>query len=142
MQHVTSLSFLLLAYSNYISHSNQLLPCGGISATPAQLKRIAKRQVCCCSHWVDRIFHVGPMVLQINDQRFKFSKPHSTSKNKKMGLLRPALNWTNLFSKISWLNPHSTSKITKWNFLTVRITGKFEKIVNRTITAVFCILKL
>ncbi|XXG53642.1 hypothetical protein AAC387_Pa03g1707 [Persea americana] len=45
MQHVTSLSFLLLAYSNYISHSNQLLPCGGISATPAQLRRIAKRQV-------------------------------------------------------------------------------------------------
>ncbi|XP_058108257.1 endoglucanase 8-like [Magnolia sinica] len=45
MQHVTSLSFLLLAYSNYISHSRQLVPCGKISATPAQLRRLAKRQV-------------------------------------------------------------------------------------------------
>ncbi|XP_077241109.1 endoglucanase 8-like [Tasmannia lanceolata] len=45
MQHVTALSFLLLAYSNYISHSNQHVPCGQISASPAQLKQLAKRQV-------------------------------------------------------------------------------------------------
>ncbi|OVA12242.1 Glycoside hydrolase [Macleaya cordata] len=45
MQHVTSLSFLLLAYSNYLSHANKVVPCGQTSATPAQLKRLAKRQV-------------------------------------------------------------------------------------------------
>ncbi|KAK4753839.1 hypothetical protein SAY87_001943 [Trapa incisa] len=45
MQHVTSLSFLLLAYSNYLSHSNKAVPCGGVSATPALLRHLAKRQV-------------------------------------------------------------------------------------------------
>ncbi|CAN6478684.1 unnamed protein product [Victoria cruziana] len=45
MQHVTSLSFLLLTYSNYLSHSNHVVPCGRVSATPAGLKRIAKQQV-------------------------------------------------------------------------------------------------
>lgn len=45
MQHVTSLSFLLLAYSNYLSHANAHVPCGGPAASPAQLKRVAKRQV-------------------------------------------------------------------------------------------------
>ncbi|KAJ6807604.1 endoglucanase 17-like [Iris pallida] len=46
MQHVTSLSFLILAYSNYLSHANGHVPCGASSsATPAQLKRVAKRQV-------------------------------------------------------------------------------------------------
>ncbi|KAL6631314.1 hypothetical protein ACP70R_028164 [Stipagrostis hirtigluma subsp. patula] len=44
MQHVTSLSFLLLAYSNYLSHAGAHAPCGG-GATPAQLRRVAKRQV-------------------------------------------------------------------------------------------------
>ncbi|KAG9445004.1 hypothetical protein H6P81_016344 [Aristolochia fimbriata] len=45
MQHVTSLSFLILAYSRYISHSNALVPCGRASATPDQLRKLAKRQV-------------------------------------------------------------------------------------------------
>ncbi|KAK9276384.1 hypothetical protein L1049_005917 [Liquidambar formosana] len=45
MQHVTSLSFLVLAYSNYLSHANQVVPCGGRSASPALLKQLAKRQV-------------------------------------------------------------------------------------------------
>ncbi|KAI5677811.1 hypothetical protein M9H77_08761 [Catharanthus roseus] len=45
MQHVTSLSFLLLAYSNYLSHANRAVPCGSRSATPALLKQLAKRQV-------------------------------------------------------------------------------------------------
>ncbi|CAM8938285.1 hypothetical protein QQ045_013579 [Rhodiola kirilowii] len=45
MQHVTSLSFLLLAYSNYLSHANKVVPCGGTAATPAVLKHLAKRQV-------------------------------------------------------------------------------------------------
>ncbi|GLT57427.1 hypothetical protein SLA2020_303990 [Shorea laevis] len=45
MQHVTSLSFLLLAYSNYLSHSNKVVPCGERSASPALLKQLAKRQV-------------------------------------------------------------------------------------------------
>ncbi|CAL5052254.1 unnamed protein product [Urochloa decumbens] len=46
MQHVTSLSFLLLAYSNYLSHAGAHVSCGGAAAaTPAQLRRVAKRQV-------------------------------------------------------------------------------------------------
>ncbi|KAH6759575.1 glycosyl hydrolase 9B1 [Perilla frutescens var. hirtella] len=45
MQHVTSLSFLLLAYSNYLSHANHAVPCTHTSASPALLKRLAKRQV-------------------------------------------------------------------------------------------------
>ncbi|PKA62733.1 Endoglucanase 17 [Apostasia shenzhenica] len=46
MQHVTSLSFLLLAYSNYLSHANGRVPCGnGAAASPAELRRAAKRQV-------------------------------------------------------------------------------------------------
>ncbi|KAL6539066.1 Esterase/lipase/thioesterase [Orobanche minor] len=45
MQYVTSLSFLLLTYSNYASHANQAVTCGDTSASPARLKRLAKRQV-------------------------------------------------------------------------------------------------
>ncbi|KAI3744417.1 hypothetical protein L1987_57497 [Smallanthus sonchifolius] len=45
MQHVTSLSFLLLAYSNYLSHANHVVTCGGKSASPALLKNLARRQV-------------------------------------------------------------------------------------------------
>ncbi|KAJ4816740.1 Endoglucanase [Rhynchospora pubera] len=45
MQHVTSLSFLLLTYSNYLSHANGHVQCGTSAASPAQLKRVAKRQV-------------------------------------------------------------------------------------------------
>ncbi|VAI84935.1 unnamed protein product [Triticum turgidum subsp. durum] len=45
MQHVTSLSFLLLAYANYASHANVRVPCGGSSASPVVLRRVAKRQV-------------------------------------------------------------------------------------------------
>lgn len=45
MQHVTSLSFLLLAYSNYLSHANHAVPCAHTSASPALLKRLAKHQV-------------------------------------------------------------------------------------------------
>ncbi|CAI0431902.1 unnamed protein product [Linum tenue] len=45
MQHVTSLSFLLVAYSNYLSHSNKAVPCGSHSASPALLRQLAKRQV-------------------------------------------------------------------------------------------------
>lgn len=45
MQHVTSLSFLLLAYSNYLSHANHAVPCAHTTASPALLKRLAKRQV-------------------------------------------------------------------------------------------------
>ncbi|XP_027098407.1 endoglucanase 8 [Coffea arabica] len=45
MQHVTSLSFLLLAYSNYLSHANKAVPCGETLASPSLLKNLAKRQV-------------------------------------------------------------------------------------------------
>ncbi|RWW79356.1 hypothetical protein BHE74_00012366 [Ensete ventricosum] len=44
-KHVTALSFLLLAYSNYLSHAGGRVACGGASASPVALKRVAKRQV-------------------------------------------------------------------------------------------------
>lgn len=49
MQHVTSLSFLVLAYSNYLSHARKTVSCDGFSnsaASPSLLRRLAKRQVC------------------------------------------------------------------------------------------------
>jgi hypothetical protein len=47
MQHVTSISFLMLAYSSYLSHANAHVPCGGAAAaaSPVVLRRVAKRQV-------------------------------------------------------------------------------------------------
>lgn len=45
MQHVTSLSFLLVAYSNYLSHANKAVNCGGKLASPGLLKQFSKRQV-------------------------------------------------------------------------------------------------
>ncbi|KAF8650570.1 hypothetical protein HU200_063947 [Digitaria exilis] len=46
MQHVTSLSFLLLAYSSYLSHAGARVSCGSAAAaSPAQLRRVAQRQV-------------------------------------------------------------------------------------------------
>ncbi|GAV91273.1 Glyco_hydro_9 domain-containing protein [Cephalotus follicularis] len=45
MQHVTSLSFLLLAYSNYLSHANKVVPCGEMTASSAVLKHLAQHQV-------------------------------------------------------------------------------------------------
>ncbi|KAG7016779.1 Endoglucanase 8, partial [Cucurbita argyrosperma subsp. argyrosperma] len=45
MQHVTSLSFLLLTYSKYLSHANKNVPCGSFSASPSMLRHLAKRQV-------------------------------------------------------------------------------------------------
>eukprot|EP01018_Ginkgo_biloba_P036996 Gb_29204 [translate_table: standard] len=45
MQHVTAISFLLLAYANYLSQSSQAVPCGNIEATPERLRAAAKCQV-------------------------------------------------------------------------------------------------
>ena len=45
MQRVTALSFLLLAYANYLGHSSQVFKCGTIQFTPASLRIAAKRQV-------------------------------------------------------------------------------------------------
>ncbi|GJX33559.1 endoglucanase 8-like protein [Tanacetum coccineum] len=44
MEHVTLLSFLLLPYSDYLSHANHVVRCGGKSASPALLKSLAKCQ--------------------------------------------------------------------------------------------------
>jgi hypothetical protein len=45
MQRVTALSFLLLAYANYLSHSSQVVTCGTIPISAARLRQAAKRQV-------------------------------------------------------------------------------------------------
>ena len=45
MQRVTALSFLLLAYANYLGHSSQVVKCGTIQFTPSSLKTTTKRQV-------------------------------------------------------------------------------------------------
>lgn len=45
LQHATTISFLLLAYSNYLDRSSQPLNCGGVTVGPSQLRRLAKKQV-------------------------------------------------------------------------------------------------
>lgn len=45
MQHVTAISFLLLAYANYLGHSSEVVQCGSIQVTPSRLRTAAKRQV-------------------------------------------------------------------------------------------------
>jgi len=52
MQHVTAISFLLLAYANYLGHSSQVVQCGSIQVTPSRLRIAAKRQVLLqICHW-------------------------------------------------------------------------------------------
>ncbi|KAK4409721.1 Endoglucanase 8 [Sesamum angolense] len=79
MQHVTSLSFLLLAYSNYLSHANHAVACGGdSSASPALLKRLARRQV-------DYILGDNPLGMSYmwinlrHPQRHHSSRPQQSS---------------------------------------------------------------
>ncbi|XP_057813362.2 endoglucanase 8 [Cryptomeria japonica] len=45
MQHVTAISFLLLAYANYLGHSSQHVQCANMEVTPATLRSAAKLQV-------------------------------------------------------------------------------------------------
>ncbi|KAM1449654.1 hypothetical protein EV1_008264 [Malus domestica] len=45
MQYVTSTSFLILSYAKYLTHSRQVVNCGGTVITPMWLRAIAKRQV-------------------------------------------------------------------------------------------------
>ncbi|KAL9689975.1 hypothetical protein QQ045_010368 [Rhodiola kirilowii] len=45
LQHATTISFLLLAYANYLSKSSQSVNCGSVSATAASLRQQAKKQV-------------------------------------------------------------------------------------------------
>ncbi|RRT59285.1 hypothetical protein B296_00017524 [Ensete ventricosum] len=45
MQHVTSISFLLLAYAKYLSKSSQTVNCGSIQVAPSSLQLQAKKQV-------------------------------------------------------------------------------------------------
>ncbi|XP_052192356.1 endoglucanase 24-like [Diospyros lotus] len=45
LQHVTTITFLLLVYANYMERSSQAVNCGSITVSPALLRQIAKRQV-------------------------------------------------------------------------------------------------
>uniref|UniRef100_A0A0D9XFY0 Endoglucanase n=1 Tax=Leersia perrieri TaxID=77586 RepID=A0A0D9XFY0_9ORYZ len=45
MQHVTSISFLLLTYAKYLAKSSHTVNCGNVSFGPANLQLIAKKQV-------------------------------------------------------------------------------------------------
>ncbi|XP_064951424.1 endoglucanase 23-like [Musa acuminata AAA Group] len=45
MQHVTSISFLLLTYAKYLSKSSQTANCGSIQVDPSSLQLQAKKQV-------------------------------------------------------------------------------------------------
>jgi endoglucanase len=45
MQHVTSISFLLLTYAKYLSKSSHTVDCGDVSVGPETLQLQAKRQV-------------------------------------------------------------------------------------------------
>jgi hypothetical protein len=69
MQHVTSLSFLFLAYSNYLSHANKAVPCGEKTASPALLKQLAKRQV-------TFLFPRSPLTREKEKAPMSSSHPH------------------------------------------------------------------
>ena len=45
MQHVTSISFLLLVYADYLDRSSSFVDCGGDAIGPDVLRRQAKQQV-------------------------------------------------------------------------------------------------
>lgn len=45
MQHVTSISFLLLTYAKYLAKSSQTVNCGSIQVAPSSLQLQAKKQV-------------------------------------------------------------------------------------------------
>jgi endoglucanase len=45
MQHVTSISFLLLTYAKYLSKSSHTVNCGDVSVGPLTLQLQAKKQV-------------------------------------------------------------------------------------------------
>lgn len=83
MQHVTSLSFLLLAYSNYLSHAHKIVPCGETSASPALLKRLAKRQVKFIGHY-DNIG--GPSSYPGSDQHLIWVDLLYFRQNQRLGL--------------------------------------------------------
>ncbi|EEE70095.1 hypothetical protein OsJ_30098 [Oryza sativa Japonica Group] len=44
MQHVTSISFLLLTYAKYLSNSSRTVNCGNVSVGPATLQQLARKQ--------------------------------------------------------------------------------------------------
>ncbi|KAH7836048.1 hypothetical protein Vadar_032291 [Vaccinium darrowii] len=45
LQHATTISFLLLAYANYLDRSSQPVSCGGVTVGPSRLRALAKTQV-------------------------------------------------------------------------------------------------
>ncbi|KAJ6716849.1 ENDO-14-BETA-GLUCANASE [Salix koriyanagi] len=45
LQHATTISFLLLAYANYLERSSQFVSCGNVNVGPQSLRQQAKRQV-------------------------------------------------------------------------------------------------
>ena len=70
MQHVTTISFLLLAYANYLGHSSEVLQCGSIQVTHSRLRTAAKRQVLLqICHWNPNLItkycikHNGSLVI-------------------------------------------------------------------------------
>ncbi|KAF3435787.1 hypothetical protein FNV43_RR22879 [Rhamnella rubrinervis] len=45
LQHVTSITFLLMVYANYLDKTSQTLNCGNINVSPSWLRQQAKKQV-------------------------------------------------------------------------------------------------
>jgi endoglucanase len=45
LQHATTISFLLLAYANYLERTSQSVNCGNVNVGPYSLRQQAKRQV-------------------------------------------------------------------------------------------------
>ncbi|GAB2291755.1 hypothetical protein Dimus_026008 [Dionaea muscipula] len=45
LQHATSITFLMLAYANYLDKTSQTFNCGTLSVGPASLRKLAQRQV-------------------------------------------------------------------------------------------------
>ncbi|XAR72769.1 Cellulase [Bertholletia excelsa] len=82
LQHVTTAAFLLLVYAAYLDRSSQIVSCGGATAGPAELRRLARRQadyilgdnpkgmsymVGYGKHYPQRIHHRGSSLPSIKD---------------------------------------------------------------------------
>ncbi|KAK9942755.1 hypothetical protein M0R45_008404 [Rubus argutus] len=82
LQHVTSISFLLLVYANYLARTSRSLNCGNIDVSPTTLRQIAKKQVDYIlgdnpmglsymvgysDHYPQRIHHRGSSLPSIKD---------------------------------------------------------------------------
>ncbi|KAM7263907.1 hypothetical protein ACFE04_001590 [Oxalis oulophora] len=88
LQHATTISFLLLAYANYLEKTSQSVNCGNVMVDPESLRKEAKKQVDYIlgdnpmgysymvgysAKYPQRIHHRGSSLPSINDRQQPFA---------------------------------------------------------------------